>query len=255
MHRAAVQNPQPYGFLGLCLSLVGIAGLTLVIAAAIGGFAALVAAAIFGWDKVREFFVDATMLQGDGVAARRLGFGLALIAYVAAVIGTLSFARWRGGRQWRQLVGLQPAVWRLGDKMLWAVAVGALIYSAAASAAIGYFFPNAQSWFTIPADRLSYWMLFILAAMVAPIAEELLFRGWIYTSLRSSFGLWPAIVVSAALFALVHYENTHLYALAVFPLGLALAAIRERTGSVKASMLFHATNNFVAFCAAALGTG
>ena len=91
--------------------------------------------------------------------------------------------------------------------------------------------------------------------MLAPFTEELLFRGWIYTSLRFSFGLWPAVLASAAVFGFAHYEDTHLYALAVFPVGIALALIRERTGSVKASMLFHAFNNLIAFCAAALNIG
>ena len=86
-----------------------------------------------------------------------------------------------------------------------------------------------------------------LAVLIAPVTEELLFRGWIYTGLRFHWGLWPALLTTSALFACAHYENTHLYALAVFPIGLALGVIRERTGSVKASILFHALNNFVAF--------
>ena len=94
--------------------------------------------------------------------------------------------------------------------------------------------------------------LLALAVIFAPIAEELLFRGWIYTSLRFRLGMWPAMVISALLFGLAHYESTHLYALAVFPLGLVLAALRERTGSTRTSMLFHAANNLIAFFSAGL---
>jgi len=256
MHRTPDPLRQPYGLLGLCLSLGGIAGLALVITVAIGGCAALVAGMTFGWRAVNGFLVDATTpQQGEGVAPLRLVLGVALAGYLAIGIAILAFARWRGGPHWRRLVGLGPMVWRLNDKVLWAIAAGALIYSVAATAVLGYFYPKSQSWFTVPSDRKAFLMLFLLGVVLAPITEELLFRGWIYTSLRFSFGLWPALVVSAALFGLAHYENTHLYALAVFPMGLALAAIRERTGSVKASMLFHAFNNFIAFCAAALSTG
>jgi membrane protease YdiL (CAAX protease family) len=258
MHRTAdpPQNLQPYGLLGLCLSLVGIAGLVLVITVAIGGFAALVAGLTFGWHAARGFFVDATThQQGEGVAPLRFVLGVSLAAYVAIGIAILAFARWRGGAHWRSLVGLGQKVWRLNDKLLWAIAVGALIYSVAATTVLGYFYPKSQSWLTIPTDRVAYVMLFLLAVVLAPITEELLFRGWIYTSLRFSFGLWPALLASSALFGVAHYENTHLYALVVFPMGLALGAIRERTGSVKASMLFHAFNNFIAFCAAALSVG
>lgn len=250
------ENREPYGLLGLCLSLVGIPCLAVIVTAAICGFTALLAGMIVGWHVVHGFLLDATTpQQGEGTAPLRLVLFVALAAYLAVTIAILALARWRGGADWRRLVGWQPMMWRLNDKVLWAIAAGALIYSVAVTAVLGYFYPKSQSWFTIPSDRKASLMLFLLAIVLAPITEELLFRGWIYTSLRFSFGLWPALLASAALFGLAHYENTHLYALAVFPVGVALAAIRERTGSVKASMLFHAFNNFIAFCAAALNIG
>ena len=99
--------------------------------------------------------------------------------------------------------------------------------------------------------KLAIALLFIVAVIVAPIVEETYFRGWIFTSLRQSWGRWPAVIISALLFGLAHYELTHLYALAVFPLGLILAALRERTGSAGTSMLFHAANNLIAVLSAA----
>jgi len=56
-----------------------------------------------------------------------------------------------------------------------------------------------------------------------------------------------AFIMTAALFGLAHHESSHLYALVVFPVGLALAGLREQTGSVKASILLHALNNLAAF--------
>lgn len=257
MHRAADlnQNREPYGFLGLCVSLVAILGLAVVMTAAICGFAALLASAIVGWPIVHGFLLDAiTPQQGEGTAPLRLVLFVVLAAYLAVALAIVAMARWRGGKDWRRLVGWQPMAARLNDKLLWAIAAGTLIYSVTATAVLGYFYPTSQSWFTIPSDKKAALMLLVLAVVLAPITEELLFRGWIYTSLRFSFGLWPAILSSAALFGLAHYEDTHLYALAVFPVGIALAAIRERTG-VKGSMLFHALNNLIAFCAAALNIG
>ncbi len=258
MHRAADlhRNRDPYGFLGLCVSLVAILCLAVVMTAAICGVAGLLADAIVGWHVVRGFLLDAiTPQQGEGTAPLRLVLLVALAAYLAVGIAILALARWRGGTDWQRLVGWQPVLRRLDDKLLWAIAAATLVYSVAATAVLGYFYPKSQSWFTIPSDKKAALMLFVLAAVLAPITEELLFRGWIYTSLRFSFGLWPAILSSAALFGLAHYEDTHLYALAVFPVGIALAVMRERTGSVKASMLFHAFNNLIAFCAAALNVG
>jgi membrane protease YdiL (CAAX protease family) len=256
MTRAADPNRQPYGLVGLCMSLVAILALALVITIAICGAAALAASLVLGWHVVHGFLLDATTpQQGEGTAPLRLVLFVAVAAYLAVGLAILALARWRGGAEWRPLVGLMPMAWRLDDKLLWVIAAGALIYSVAATAALGYLYPKSQSWFEIPSDKKAALMLFVLAVVLAPITEEFLFRGWIYTSLRFTFGLWPALLASAALFGLAHYEGTHLYALAVFPVGLALAAIRERSGSVKGSMLFHAVNNLLAFCAAALNIG
>jgi membrane protease YdiL (CAAX protease family) len=250
------RNHEPYGLLGLCVSVVVILCVALILTAAIVAAAGLLASIVFGWHFVRGFLLDATTpQQGEGTAPLRLVLIIALGAYVAVVGAIIAVARWRGGMDWQALVAWQKTVWRMDDKLLWAIAATALVYSFAVTAALSYFYPQSDSWFTIPSDRIGRLLLFVLAVVLAPITEELMFRGWIYTSLRFSFGLWPAILVSAALFGGAHYEDTHLYALAVFPVGIALAAIRERTGSVKASMLFHAVNNFIAFCAAALNIG
>jgi uncharacterized protein len=250
------RNHEPYGLLGLCVSIIVIIAIALVLAAALAFAAGFGASFVFGWPVVRGFLFDATTpQQGEGTAPLRLVLFIALAVYCAVAAATLILARWRGGLDWRRLVAWQETIWRLDDGLLWTVAAATLIYSFAATAVLSYIDPQSQSWFTIPSDRIARLMLFVLAVGLAPITEEFLFRGWIYTSLRFRFGMWPAILASAALFGGAHYEDTHLYAAAVFPVGIALAAIRERTGSVKTSMLFHAVNNFVAFCAAALNIG
>jgi uncharacterized protein len=248
------QNLDPFGLVGLSLSLVGILLLALVISVMIGGSAILVAIIVIGRSAMADDLrhAGAGLQQSQGGGALPLLLGISLIVYLAVALAILAFARWRGGRAWRSLVAWRPLARGFKDKVSWSIGGAALIYSVAATAALSYFYPESQSWFTMPADKAAVVLLFILAVVLAPITEELLFRGWIYTSLRFRFGLWPALLVTSALFGLAHYENTHLYALAVFPVGLALAAIRERTGSVKGSMLFHAFNNFIAFCAAAL---
>lgn len=246
---------EPYGILGLCVSLVAILALALVVTLAICGAAALAASLAFGWPYVHGFLLDATTpQQGEGTAPLRLVLFVAVAAYIAVAVAILALARWRGGADWRKLIGFTAMAWR-GDRLLWAVAAAALVYSIAATAALSYFYPKSQSWFELPDDRKAELLLFFLAIVLAPVTEELLFRGWIYTGLRFALGFWPAALISAALFGFAHYEGTHLYALAVFPIGIALAFIRERTGSVKGSMLFHAANNFLAFCAAALNIG
>ena len=97
--------------------------------------------------------------------------------------------------------------------------------------------------------------LSVLAVVFAPGVEELVFRGWIFTHLRRDFSFATALLASSVVFAGLHYDSTHLYALAVFPVGLALGAMREITGSIKPTIAFHAFNNFLACCLSFVGPG
>ncbi len=240
---------KPFGFAGLCLSLVGIAALALVATTLIAGVMAGIAGLALGWSGLIDA-VDHALAQSDDPTGTRALFAMVLAVYLGFAIAIVTAAKWRGKSQWRDLIGWRP--FRLSDRIVWAIMVATLIYSASADAAISHFLPHPAARLTVPADRLAAAELFVLAVVLAPVTEELLFRGWIYTSLRCHWGLWPALLTTSALFALAHYEGTHVYALAVFPIGLALGAIRERTGSIKASITYHAINNCAAFCLSAL---
>lgn len=94
-----------------------------------------------------------------------------------------------------------------------------------------------------PADRL---ILVLTAVIGAPIIEEVLFRGLLQTGLfhtRLVASRWGAIVVGSALFILVH-AGMPLHAFPVlFVLSLGLGYVYERTGSLYAPMLIHASFN------------
>jgi len=79
-----------------------------------------------------------------------------------------------------------------------------------------------------------------LGVIAAPIFEEFIFRGLIYGGLRRSFGVWPAVLASAAVFAILHPP---LAIVPVFGLGLCTALVYERTRSLLAPMLVHAVYN------------
>ncbi len=243
---------KPLGFAGLCLSLIGLAALGLVVTALIGAGMAAIAGVAMGWHGLIDA-IDQALASSEDAAGMRAFFAVILAFHLGLAIAILLAAKWCGGSQWRELIGWQP--FRLSDRLIWAIMVGALAYSAAANGAMDHFLPHPAAQFTIPADPAAAAALFALAVIAAPVTEELLFRGWIYTGLRFHWGLWPALLTTSALFAFAHYEDTHVYASAVFPIGLALGAIRERTGSVKASIVFHAINNLAAFCLSALYGG
>ena len=85
----------------------------------------------------------------------------------------------------------------------------------------------------------------VLAVVVAPIVEETFFRGMLYNALRGVMGVWVASLVSGAIFAIIHPTMPAGF-LPIFALGVVLAILRERTGSLVPSMVCHGINNAVA---------
>ncbi len=81
-------------------------------------------------------------------------------------------------------------------------------------------------------------ILFIVALGVLPaICEEILFRGFIYTSLRWRFGAFASMLLSALLFSAIHMDPGAFIPL--FVLGFSFAYVFERTRSLIPSMIAH----------------
>src|SRR5680860_1346801 len=85
--------------------------------------------------------------------------------------------------------------------------------------------------------------LAIAVIAMAPIGEELFFRGLLFQALRRRLHLWPAIGLSGVAFALVHLEP--LAMLTVFPLGMWFAWIFHRSGSLLVPVVAHAIFNAI----------
>lgn len=88
-------------------------------------------------------------------------------------------------------------------------------------------------------------LLWIAVVVVAPVGEEILFRGFIFRGwLRTPNDVWPAIVVTAALFAILHIQYDWFVIGQVFCFGLFLGWMRWATGSTLLTVLLHALINF-----------
>lgn len=93
------------------------------------------------------------------------------------------------------------------------------------------------------------WLPTLLLAMVvlAPLGEEILFRGFLYEGIAASqAGPIVAIIVSTATFALMHVQYDWYGVLGVAAIGLYLGVVRYRAGSLFLTMLLHAAANVVA---------
>ena len=95
----------------------------------------------------------------------------------------------------------------------------------------------------------------LLIVVVAPISEELFFRGFLFAGLRARFSLWPAVIMSGFLFGLPHITTgiTTVPLLAV--LGGLLAWFYAWNGSLWPCIAMHAINNGLALAAASADEG
>ena len=80
--------------------------------------------------------------------------------------------------------------------------------------------------------------------LAVPIAEEILFRGLIFDSLRRWWRTRWVVPATAFLFALIHFDLPFLLPLFLF--GLVLGWARARSGSLGLPIFVHALNNLVA---------
>src|SRR5439155_17661614 len=86
------------------------------------------------------------------------------------------------------------------------------------------------------------WVLaFFAVVIVAPIAEELFFRGFLYQALRRWRGVTQGILLSALVFALAHVSPIIIPS--IFALGVILAFLFERRGSLAATIAAHMSYN------------
>ena len=86
---------------------------------------------------------------------------------------------------------------------------------------------------------------FIALVVLAPITEELIFRGFLYGKLRSRLSALPAIIVVSVLFGLMHGQWNVGIVVGVMSIFLCIA--RELTGTIYAGILMHMIRNGVAF--------
>lgn len=96
-----------------------------------------------------------------------------------------------------------------------------------------------------------------MAVLMAPLVEETLFRGYLYPLLARSFGIGPGVIITGALFGMMHGAQLGwtwgLVAILIM-VGIVFTVVRARTGSVLASYMMHLGYNSLISFFAIVGT-
>jgi hypothetical protein len=114
--------------------------------------------------------------------------------------------------------------------------------------ALAHFLPIPKElpidkFFQTPAEA---WALGILSITLAPLMEELFFRGFLYPVLARSLGLPVSVFLTALGFALLHGAQLMFSwgpVLVIFLVGVVLTMVRAKTNSVAAGVLIHMAYN------------
>jgi hypothetical protein len=166
-----------------------------------------------------------------GVMGAFFAIGLASVAVAVAPLGRAAFPA----------LGLRPANW----KYLVFGAVGTLALSVAVSQ-IGLEPQGMKQVIDMVPGKIG--VSLVLFAVLAPVVEELVFRGLLYGWVAGRWGGTAGLVVSSIVFAAAHLEPAHI--ILVLPLGFMFGWLRRRTDSLLPSLFSHIVNNGAALLAA-----
>tara|TARA_B110001454_G_scaffold156671_1_gene145918 strand:- start:234 stop:713 length:480 start_codon:yes stop_codon:yes gene_type:complete len=92
----------------------------------------------------------------------------------------------------------------------------------------------------------------ITTIVIAPILEEFIFRGFLFSQLRITLGNWGAISLSSLAWTSLHFQYELKILFVLFVLGLFLGFLRWKYNSLFLVMALHAVNNLVALITAYL---
>ena len=161
------------------------------------------------------------------------------IGFLAVVVAVAPL-----GRAAIPALGLRLANW----KYIVFGALGTMALSVAVSQ-LGVQPEGMKQVFEIVRDLHQLALSLLLLAVLAPLVEELVFRGLLYGWLAGRWGKNVGWIVSSLAFAAAHTEPAHI--ILVFPLGLLFGWLRQRTDSLLPSLVAHIANNGLALVAAA----
>ncbi|HZU43939.1 MAG TPA: type II CAAX endopeptidase family protein [Terriglobales bacterium] len=227
LKRAADENPAWNGWDVLRIAVVALATLSLFGAAAL----AVASRVTSHWKSLGDLTRDALVL----IPAQLLSYAI-VFAFMYVVVTRVYHRPFWAAVRWNQ------------PKKSWLGFVGIGIALAIFVPVISSHLPVPKS---LPIDQMfqtatDAYVMMIFGVAVAPLMEELFFRGFLYPVLVRRLGAVAAVILTAALFALIHSSQlgrSWSALLVIFIVGLVLTVTRALRKSVGASWLVHMAYN------------
>jgi len=181
------------------------------------------------------------------------GYNFAILYLLQTIVFALplfAIAFLRKGFKWK-FFGFESVAFKIAIKYVF---LGYFIYWIAMTAITNFMiqfdmelpgFDMQESHMPLMGTSSTEWIISaLIMVVVAPVLEEIFFRGFIFKTLLERSKVWIAFLVSAAIFAGIHFEFGTFMPL--FILGLILNWIFFNTKSIYPGILFHIINNAIA---------
>lgn len=230
--------PRTWGYVDLLLIAV-FAGAALLVLSVLGIVAVFVLSYALGWD----LDIEDPRVQGPLNVAIQILFWAALFGFIYAVITIKYRLPFGDSIGWRAYEGsaFQYFVW--GPVL----AIGVVLIST--------LLPKVDE--KLPFEKLLeepmvLGMLAVFGILIAPLLEEMFFRGFLYPVFERSHGAASAVFTTSALFSLVHgvqYGWRWQNLLILLGVGVVFGMLRARTQSILPSTFLHAGYNATLFAA------
>jgi hypothetical protein len=151
--------------------------------------------------------------------------------------------RWEGGLR---AIGWSPGSWMAGLKKgaLWSIGFGAATALAMLAIYMAGHNPLRMIRSPLPPTALGMVLYFIVGGLIAPVAEELCFRGMLYTFFRR-WGMVIALIASTAIFAGLH--SLHGIPVTQIVGGIVFAVAYETSGNLMVPITIHCLGNLAIF--------
>ncbi|MFZ1250745.1 MAG: CPBP family intramembrane glutamic endopeptidase [Candidatus Microsaccharimonas sp.] len=171
------------------------------------------------------------------------GLAIAIVIGLPRLIAKRSTSRQDLGLQ--RLPTWMDIVWSLGGVVAYIILTSIVAALATVFLTFIDYSQVQETGFSNIVTRPEYILAFISLVVVAPFAEELLFRGYLFGKLQKHAPIWIATLITSLLFAAVHLQWN--VAIDVFALSIVLCLLRVATGSLWPAILLHMMKNSIAF--------
>ncbi len=183
----------------------------------------------------------AQVITSDGAMV----FSQLLISASLGILILLFLIKIKKGPSIREYLCLHPLSWKIFIK--WILLIVLIV---ACSDALSYLLDHPivpEYWAKLMQTAPPILMVIIAVLLVAPIFEEVFFRGFMFAGIKESrLGARGAIVITALAWSVIHFQYDLYWIATIFVVGIVLGMARLRTNSLYLTFAMHATVNAIA---------